>query len=242
MTRGILIAGNESALFNAVAAEAVKRVESFAAAFIPRRPPAGGRETLALTADLESSAKLPPKARILLPWNPGSPVSARSLVLAAENRLEHIDEALLVCTPPAAASTAAALDPASIENMVNDHIKGWFFLVKELAAVFKNRHAGTLALIVPEITPIGGRDALPDLLGAAAAAAFHSFAQGLLSAAFNDSYQTLGFTAEPGNETAFAGFIFKIMEETGKRTTGKWHKFGKLSLFSRSAALRHPSA
>jgi hypothetical protein len=228
MTRGILIAGNESALFNALAAEAVKRVESFAAAFIPNRHTGEGRKV----PSAGGSAKLPSGSHVLIPWNPGSPVSARGLVLAAENRLEHIDEAILVCVPPAVNSRPAALDPALVENMTNDQIKGWFFLAKELAALFKTRGAGTLGLVVPEITPAGSRDALPDLLGAAAAAAFRSFAQGLLSAALEDPYQTLGFTAGPGDDAAFAAFIFKTIEEPGKRGAGKWHRFGKLNFFS----------
>jgi hypothetical protein len=37
MTRGILIVGMESSLSEAVAAEAEKRVEQYAAAFIPNR-------------------------------------------------------------------------------------------------------------------------------------------------------------------------------------------------------------
>jgi hypothetical protein len=66
-TRGILIAGTESSLSAAIAAEAAKRVESFAAAFIPNRlsPPGGGGINDA-------------GARALIPliWNSGSPISA----------------------------------------------------------------------------------------------------------------------------------------------------------------------
>ncbi|GHV70716.1 hypothetical protein AGMMS49928_19570 [Spirochaetia bacterium] len=219
MTRGIFIAGNESALFDAVCAGAAARVEHFAGAIIPGH--SGGEGTH-------------PEKAIVLPWNPSSPVSARTLVLAAENRLERIDEAVLVCAPPAVFAPPAALNPADVEILVNDHLKGWFFLVKELAALFQARKAGTLALVTSESPGSGGGEA-PDLLGSTVTAAFRAFVQSLLAASFNDPYQTFGFSiSEPGEETAFAAFVFKIMEENGRRNTGKWHKFGKFNnIFNR---------
>ncbi|MDR2068838.1 MAG: hypothetical protein LBP71_03105, partial [Spirochaetaceae bacterium] len=225
MTRGILIVGNESALSAAIAAEAAKRVDRFAAAFIPSGPSEPGREN-------------PPPAGgaayIPLSWNPGSPVSTRSLVLAAENHLGHIDEAILVCTPPPVRKAAEALIPAEIEVMVNDHIKGWFFLVKELSALFKARKTGTLALALSELSPGGGRDDEVDLMGPSATASFRAFTQGLLAASFREPYQVLGFSAsDAGEDRDFAAFIFKIIEEGGKRNAGKWHKYGKLPFFGR---------
>jgi hypothetical protein len=222
MTRGILIAGNESSLFTALTAEAAKRVDRFAAASIPGSPSAG------------EPAPGAQAGQITLPWNPGSPISARGLVLAAENRLERIDEAILACVPPALCRSAASLVPGEIETLVNDHVKSWFFLVKELASVFKARKAGTLALAVPVIGPSGGRDAAVDLLGPSAAESFRAFAQGLLASSVDEPFQVMGFSSsEAGEEEAFAAFIFKLMEEGNKRTPGKWHKFGRLNFFGR---------
>jgi hypothetical protein len=222
MTRGILIAGNESPLLAAVAAEAAKRVENFAAALIPNR-----------VAGAPPDRDPPEGARISLPWNPGSPISARTLTLAAENRLERIDEALLICVPPAVRKQAENLVPGEIEILVNDHIKGWFFLVRELTALFKSRKRGVLSLVLSDIGPGGGRDDAADLLGPPAAASFRAFAQGLLTASFDEPYQALAFSSSViGEDAAFASFIFKTIEE-GKRGGGKWHKYGKLGLFGR---------
>jgi hypothetical protein len=220
MTRGILIAGDESALSAAIMAEAAKRVERFAVAFIPGGLSGPAREDP------------PPASSIPLSWNPGSPVSARSLTLAAENHLGHIDEAILVCSPPPVRKPAAALIPAEIEAMVNDHIKGWFFLVKELSAVFKSRNAGTLALALSDISPGGGRDDAVDLMGPSITASFRAFTQGLLAASFGEPYQVLGFSAaDTGEDRDYAAFIFKIIEEGGRRNAGKWHKYGRLPFF-----------
>jgi hypothetical protein len=148
--------------------------------------------------------------------------------------MEHIDDAILVCVPPSIRKPPASLAPADIEVLVNDHIKGWFFLIRELAAVFNARQAGTLALVLADIEPGSGRDDAADLAAPPAAAAFRAFAQGLLNASFGEPYHVLGFSAsETGEDASFAAFVFKTIEEANKKNSGKWHKFGRLSLFGR---------
>lgn len=233
---GLLIAGNESTLAAALAAEAGKRFELFCAAFAPNRlpypresrPPAaypGAGSGMA--ADNGGGRRGP----ILLDWNPGSPVSARALVLAAKNRLGRIDQAVLVCVPPAARKSAEDLNSADIEIIVEDYIKGWFFLTKELAVIFKAQGAGSLALALAGAAGGGGRDDV-DLIGPSVSASFHSFAQALMASSQDALYDVFGF-ALPAD--SFAGgsdagdnagtFVFKTLED-GRRNRGKWHKFG----------------
>jgi hypothetical protein len=225
MTRGILIAGTDSFLSEAVAVEAEKRVEQYTAAFIFNRLSNPVRE--------RPQPEEGRKARISLDWNPGSPISARTLVLAAENRLDHIDEAILICTPPSVRCPAEQLVPADIDIVVNDHIKSWFFLVKELAAAFKTRNAGTLALVLSDAGLGNEKRDAPDLMGPSVSAAFRAFVQRLLAAASNKPYQTLAFSSETGEDAEFAAYIFKIIEENNKRNVGRWHKYGRLGLFGR---------
>jgi hypothetical protein len=180
-------------------------------------------------------------AQIRLHWNPGSPVSARTLILAAENRLERIDDAILVCAPPSLRKYPTALTSTEVEIMVNDHIKGWFFLVKELSAVFKVKKAGTLALVLSEfgakrnfLADTG--ESGPDLVGTTVISAFRAFTQSLLDCAASEPFQVMGFTAPDVSDTsAFAAFIFKTIEEGNKRNNGKLHHFGKtgFNLFGR---------
>jgi len=220
MTRGIFIAGNESAISRAVEAETFKRVDRFAAALIPNR----------LAGAPKNSVQTNEK-RVALDWNPSSPISARTLILAAENRLDRIDEAILVCSPPSIRSSAAELPLADVEIMINDQIKGWFFLVKELAAIFTSRERGTLALVYHDI-PGAGRDDAADILGPSALASFRALTHSLLAAAHSEPYTTIGFSCtDAGNEAAFAAFMYKHIEESGKRTSGKLHKFGKFKFF-----------
>jgi hypothetical protein len=219
MTRGILIAGNESALFSAAAAEATKRVKSFAAIPIPNRgnlPPPRA----------ETSGSLIP-----LSWNPASSISARTVVLAAENRLVQIHDAILVCSPPAVFKTTEAPSPEEIEFFVNDHIKGWFFLIRELNLYFRRSGSGTLSLIAPEISS-DGKNVQTDLLGPSAAASFHAFAQGILALSANEPFHVMGFTGpEAGSEGEFAEWLFKIIDEGAKKNRGRWQKFSRLKFF-----------
>jgi hypothetical protein len=220
MTRGIFIAGNECALSRAIETETAKRVERYTAALIPNRLAGAPRNTVQST-----------EKRVVLDWNPSSPISARTLVLAAENRLDRIDEAILICSPPSIRCSAAELPLSDVEIMINDHIKGWFFLIKELASAFTTRGRGTLALVYSDI-PNTGRDEAADILGPSSLASFRSLTQGLLAAAHSETYFTEGFScSDTGNEAAFAAFMYKHIDEGNKRSSGKLHKFGKFSFF-----------
>jgi hypothetical protein len=219
MTRGIFIAGNESMLSRAIENEAVSRVEKYVAALIPNRLSGA------------SSKNLPPanSNRLSLDWNPSSPISARTLTLAAENRLEQIDEAILICSPPSVRGSAAELPLSDVEIMINDHIKGWFFLVKELAAIFKNRKRGTLALAYPDIKMNNGKEDTADILGPSSLASFSALVKGLLAAAHNEPYITLGFSCSgAGNEAAFAKYLFKKIDTASNRSSGKLYKYSAL--------------
>ena len=224
MTRGIFIAGNDCALSRAVEAEAAGRVEQFASAIIPNRLSG---------APAVNTQKNSPEisGRLSLEWNPSSPISARTLVIAAENRLERINEAIFICSPPTVRGTADDLLLSDIDILINDHIKGWFYLLKEIAVFFSARKQGTLALVYPDLSN-SGKDDTADVLGPSALASFRALTNGLLTAAHNEPYLTMGFaTTDAGNETAFSAFIFKSIEETNKRSNGKLHKFGKFHFF-----------
>ena len=224
MTRGILIAGNESTLLSAVAAEAAKRVESFALAVIPNRFP---RPDGVPPVKAENTGKSIP-----LPWNSGSSISGRSLVLAAENRLVQINNAILICSPPAVFKTAGAVAPEEIEILINDHIKGWFFLIRELILYFRRTPSCSLSLVVPEPSPAGGKNVQTDILGPSAAASFKSFANGILASALDEPFLTMGFTGlDAGAEAAFALWLFKIIDAGEKKSSGRWHKHSKRGFF-----------
>ena len=230
MARGILLAGNESLLFSAAAGEADKRVEQYCAAAI--------RGTAQSAA--ESGKKIP------LTWNPGSSISGRTLLLSAENQLGKLSDILLICSPPALYCPVESLVPAEIENHINTQIKGWFFLIRETAIYLRAKGGGSLGLVIAESGPPGG-ESISDLPGAAASAAFHALAQELIASAASQPFLTMGFTfsetsssfrgsssALRDQEKEFAAWMFKILDEGGRKKSGKWHRFGKTGLFRKN--------
>ena len=225
MTRGILIVGNESSLLSAVAAEAVKRVESYAYALIPNR--------FYLPDGAPPPSANPAGKGVALSWTPSSPISARTLVVAAENRLGQINNAILVCSPPAVFRTAESLTPEEIEILVNDQIRGWFFLIRELALYFHRLGTGSLSFVAPELSSDGGtKNAQADLLGPPALASFRTFAQGLLTLSSNELFHIVGFTApESGAKEEFAAWLFKLIDEGNRKNSGKWQKYPKIGFF-----------
>ncbi|MCL2069436.1 MAG: hypothetical protein FWH19_00435 [Treponema sp.] len=229
MTRGILLVGSESSLLSAIAAEAAKRVESFALAMVPSRLPLSERGQIT-TARSRAEA-----GEIFIPWNPFSSISARTLVLAAESRLNQINDAILIYTPPALFKDIEALTPEEIDILVNDHIRGWFFLIRELALYFQRAPSGCLSFVAPESA--AGRKAQLDILGSSALASFRTFAQGILaqsaiSSPLGRSFLTMGFTASGScSEEEFALWLFKIIDESSKKNSGRWHKYSKINFF-----------
>jgi hypothetical protein len=216
MTRGILIAGNESSLFRAIAAEAAKRVESYASACIPNR--------LSLRAGTLQGATDEPGGAIPLSWNPSSHISARTLIIAAENRLRQINDAILVCSPPSIFRTAETLTVEEIETLVDDQIKGWFFLIRELMLYLRRQGPGAISFVASEI-----KNSQTDILGPAAAASFINFSQSILASSLDEPFQMMGFSgSDTGGNREFAEWLFKQIDESPKKKSGRWNKFSKL--------------
>jgi len=223
MTRGILIAGNESSLFSAIATETANKVESYATAIIPNRFPQrdGGQP---LKAESQGGG-------ISIPWNPSSPISARTVLLAAENRLEKISDCILVCSPPAVYRPPDSLAPEEIEILVDDHIKGWFFLIRELILYFRRAASGSLSFVILETKM--GKTVHQDFLGSSATACFANYADAVLASSVNEPFFTMGFSCLETNEKSqFASWLHKTIDEGSKRNSGRWHKLSKLPFFS----------
>jgi hypothetical protein len=218
MTRGIFIAGNESSLFSAIAEETAKRVDSYATALIPNRFPQrdGGQPP---GAELSGGA-------IPLSWNPASPISARTVLLAAENRLGKINDCILVCSPPAVYRPPDGLAPEEIEILVDDQIKGWFFLIRELVIYFRRANSGSLSFVVSEIK--GDKNIHSDLLGPSAASCFANYSAAVLASSAKENFHAMGFSGpETSEKSQFASWLFKIIDEGSKRNSGRWNKFSK---------------
>ena len=221
MTRGILIVGDQSPLFNAIAAEAALRTESYTTAMISSRfSDSYGK--------LPSRVEMPEKA-IPLSWNPGSPISARTLVFSAENRMGMIHDAILVFSPPAIFKSVEIMTPEEIEALVNDHIKGWFLLCRELALYFNRVGSGSISLAIHDYTKSRSKTLDLNLFGQTAAASFKTFTHGLFAASHNEPYHVMGFSGPKTSDTEkFAAWLFAKIDKSSKKTSGKWYRYSRL--------------
>ena len=220
MTRGIFLIGDKSPLFYAVAGEAAQRTESYTTAMITSR--------FSMSSGKQPSDFSSPDKAIALSWNPDSPISARTLVFSAENRMGKIHDAILVFSPPVIYKTVETMMPEEIEALVNDHIKGWFLIVRELALYFQRSGSGSLSLVARDIRKIRGRDSELNLLGQAAAASFMAFSRNLLAASYNEPYQVMGFSApETCDMDKFAAWVFTKIDKSSKKDSGKWFRYSR---------------
>ncbi|MCL2608932.1 MAG: hypothetical protein FWD94_03390 [Treponema sp.] len=229
MTKRILVAGNESALLNAVELEVAARVRQYAVApIVGRFSWQGGGRRVPEAEPVSTFGTGRPDRVAGSGWNPGSAISSRALILAAENRLGPIDRAIFVCCPPTCPLPLAELGPADIEILVNEQIKGWLLLARELTGLFAKRQQTSLILAWHELpAKPGDRNAGTEPFASLTLAAFRALAGSLLVAA-TDENTVQGFTSsESGNDSAFASFIFKCLDDPKRQQNGKIHRFGK---------------
>ncbi|MDR0551448.1 MAG: hypothetical protein LBG72_05475 [Spirochaetaceae bacterium] len=211
MACGILMAGTENLLLTALARRLAQGAVPYALALASDEgmpPAAKRRETRA-------------EERHILDWLPQSPLSARALVIAAENRLGIFDAALLVCAAPSRIFPADP-DCGEISAAIDRYVKSYLFLARELRAYFR-KHGGTLAFVCAEGGAFGGP------LSSLITQAFYSFAGEVLLKAQDE--KCIGFLGARSLEGAveaddFAAFILKTMENQKQTDTRKWQKFG----------------
>ena len=99
-------------------------------------------------------------------------------------------------------------------------------------SVFDNMAFGLKLRHMPKAEIMERVHEAADILGPSALASFRALTSGLLASAYNEPYITTAFsTTDSGNESAFASFIFKNIDDITPKAKGKLHKFGKFSFF-----------
>jgi hypothetical protein len=203
----LLIAGSGVELITALSTQAEKYGLAPVCAVIPQKNARSGN------ADKKSA---------LFDWNPGSAVSTRGLVLAAENRLGILGGGIIVCAAPHNVMEDD-FSPAGIDFLVDNHIKSYMFLAHELTRYFRAAQSGTLALVMLE-------EAVSGLLTVPVFSAFRSFAAGLLEHP-SEYIHAAAFSCKekpPAPVNEFASYIIKTLVKTEKFDGGRWFKFTRL--------------
>jgi hypothetical protein len=203
----LLIAGSGVELITALSTQAEKYGVPTVCAVIPKKNARNG------FADKRSA---------LLDWNPGSAVSTRALVLAAENRLGILGGGIIVCAAPHN-TVEDDFSPAGIDFLVDNHIKSYMFLAHELTRYFRAAKSGAIAMVMLDEAGTGA-------LTATIFSAFRSFAAALFERT-SEYIRTAGFSCKekpPAPINEFASYIIKTLVKTEKFDGGRWFKFTRL--------------
>ena len=124
----------------------------------------------------------------LFEWNRSSPLSARTLILHAENNIGPIHEGVLVFDTYAATLDFPAFSADVCSRAVDELIAGYLFLTAELLARFSRNGGGRLVFMLREQPSLAETILMPSLknktdfsnasvLSSVAAGAFKSFAE-----------------------------------------------------------------
>ncbi|MDR1316614.1 MAG: SDR family NAD(P)-dependent oxidoreductase [Spirochaetales bacterium] len=161
-------------------------------------------------------------------WNPRSPLSARTLVTEAWNDLEAVDEVIVSFFADTGKKEFHDMAFADMEKVVDDSIKSYFFLVKEIFIALRGQKKGVLSFAYHD----GGVEVLPPLQ-AAAAAAFRAFASSLFAQYQNEPFTLYGYYSSLAETRAFARFLSRLADTRTEKTARRWVRFsGKSGLFS----------
>jgi NADP-dependent 3-hydroxy acid dehydrogenase YdfG len=153
-------------------------------------------------------------------WNPRSPLSARTVVSEALNSLGLIDEALIVFSADAGKKDFHELAFADMEKTVDESVKSFFFLVKEVFTALQRQKKGVLSFAHHD----GGVEVLPPPQ-AAASAAFRAFASSLFAQYQNETFALYGYYSSSAQTRGFARFLSSRAGSRTEKTSRRWVKF-----------------
>ena len=160
-------------------------------------------------------------------WNLRSPLSARAVVMDAFNTLGSVDEARIVVSADTGRREFNEMSSADLEMAVDEGIKSFFFLTKEIFSAFRRQKRGVLSFALHD----GGVEVLPPA-AAAACASFRAFASSLFAQYQNEAFRLYGYHSSSADTQAFARFLCADTGRTEK-SSRRWIRFpGKSGIFS----------
>lgn len=201
MNQACLVTGKSSQLLAEVVHETVAR----------------GRNTLiARSGALELSAAVESAATIT--WNRRSALSARSVVLHAQNLYGRLDEAVIVFAPVRESVPFHESSIVSIENRTDAEVKGYLFMIREIVSLFQKQRSGRLVLAVQET-----ESEVRSPLEAMSLGSFTSAAEALQQFYRNEALEIRLCHSRSDDDSGYAGFILDALDApTPRRPRTEW--------------------
>ncbi len=169
-------------------------------------------------------------------WNRSSSLSAKTVLIEAKSAFASLDQAVLLFDTPFLLATVPAGN--SFANIVDEHIKGYLLLVREINAFFAQQKKGRLVFVVRGRDALQSPAAVPSNIPVAVCeAAFTALAAETASACSlqpNPALQTLLVTLESGEEAENLAWLVEQLEQTTpSRNQTRWIKAGQRGLFGK---------
>ncbi|QEN09101.1 SDR family NAD(P)-dependent oxidoreductase [Oceanispirochaeta crateris] len=166
------------------------------------------------------------KNLLVIPWNRGSLVSAKTVYRESIRVFGTLDQAIIV--NPELSSTPAFedIDTEVMDELLNIYIHGTLYLIREILNYFKSKESGTLVFAETEkgLSPTA---VLPSLISGS----FHNTVEGLLLTDL-EGLKSCAFTSRLTEMEDYAQFIRGILESDDPKINGEWLLFSeKKNLF-----------
>ncbi|MBN1647272.1 MAG: hypothetical protein JW874_04500 [Spirochaetales bacterium] len=153
-------------------------------------------------------------------WTSRSPISAGTVVRSLSNHYSNIEHVYIIYSPGVENRAFHELPSSAIETIVDDQVKGYTFLLKELFALTrKNRN-----IFLHCIVYTGGSEILAPQ-DAAALGYIRSLVSSLFTFYQNEDILLNGFESSSPDHDAFAAFIQKQISDSNTRTNRKWFRY-----------------
>ncbi len=161
-------------------------------------------------------------------WNRRSPVSAGTVVRTLSNQYKALEHVFLVYVPGLENSPFHELGSASIESTIDEQLKGYTFIIRELLSLVQKKKSISLHIVIYT----GGSEVLAPH-DAAAIGCIRSLVSGIFTFYQNEEIYINGFESSAQVSGDFADFILKNCMESSPKANMKWFRFQeKSSLFN----------
>jgi hypothetical protein len=167
-----------------------------------------------------------------LPWNPGSSLGSRNLILQTEQRLGGIDQAFLIFPSGKFSEPFHQLTIAAVEKTLDYRVKSYLLLLRDLLNYFMDKKSGSLFGILHFEE---GERASP--LVAGAYEMFRTAFLSCLSIYQGESFNLIGFESSSADLSGYRDLIVKS-SGGGTKPGLTMNVFPPRGLFSRAGRRR----
>ena len=228
MEHSVLITGKQSAFTDDLVQELLKRLDRVYASF----------------DESDTAPEVPDSfgdSLRYIPWTRRSLISSRSLLLAVAGEIEAADagegggaraggevaagglsRAVVVCAPEGINAALHDTEAATIEERIDVAVKGYLFVIRELAALFIRRGGGDLTILWYD----PGVEVLPPV-DAAIAGAVEGLTRSMLAFYENEDVSIRGLSASHTDGPAVALWALEQILDRTAKSVGRFQRYGQ---------------